>query len=87
MSFFLADAQRLGGFAQCRHGTVGTCDGIVQNRQMCDSSRSDWRASGGESRRADVAKEAERISPHRFGALRGRGFSAENLDRSTKLQI
>jgi len=63
--------QRLDGFAQCRHGTAGTWDGIEQNRQMCDSSRSDWRASGGESLRADVAKFASLLSPHRFENWRG----------------
>src|SRR5699024_7737208 len=39
--------------------------GILQNRLMCDSPRSDWSASGGESRRHDAAKGAQRISQHR----------------------
>ena len=53
---------------------------------MCDSPRSDWSTSSGGSRRADAAKGAERISQHRFWALRLGGFWSTELSASTKIR-
>jgi len=54
---------------------------------MCDSQRSDWSASGGVSRRHDVAKGAQRISPHRFAYWRWAGFLALNFNRRTEVEF
>ena len=54
---------------------------------MCDSQRSDWSASGGVSRRHDVAKGAQRISPHRAAYWRWAGFLALNFNRRTEVEF
>ncbi|MDY3530295.1 hypothetical protein PG593_10995, partial [Riemerella anatipestifer] len=56
----------------------------LQNRLMGEV-REATSPSGGVSRRADVAKGAKRISPHRFGALRGRGLESTNFQFSTNV--
>ncbi|MRM82672.1 hypothetical protein D1003_02290 [Riemerella anatipestifer] len=43
--------------------------------------------SGGVSRRADVAKGAKRISPHRSGALRLGGISKPKLSANIQISI
>lgn len=51
---------------------------------MCDSPRSDWSASGGESRRHDAAKGAQRISQHREKYWRSAGFRRTKRSRIHK---